>query len=244
MAMNEPFDWRRSDRRLFAISAVLFAEIVLIGFARTYYLRSIFHGPATTTWLVTVHGLLMSLWVVFFIVQVWLIRSKNARVHMSLGWFGVALASTMIVVGFLTGVTAAKYGSPSTPPGIPPLSFLAVPFFDMFVFAGLFGAAIYYRKRPANHKRLMLLTAINFLPPAVGRFPIAAIESLGPLFFFGVPTVIAIGLVIYDTWRNGKLNRVFLAGALFLIATYPLRIIISGTDAWMSFASWLATWVP
>lgn len=242
MAMNEPFDWRRSDRRLFAAAALLFPLIVLIGFARTYYLRSVFHGPATTTWLVTIHGLLMSLWVVFFIVQVWLIRSKNARLHMKLGWFGVALASAMIIVGFVTGVTAAKNGSPSTPPGIPPLSFFAVPFFDIFVFAALFGAAIYYRKRPANHKRLMLLTAINFLPPAVGRFPIDALQAQGPLFFFGVPTVIAIGLVIFDTWRNRKLNKAFLAGALFLIATYPLRIIISGTDAWISFANWLTGW--
>lgn len=241
--MNEQFDWRASDRRLFAVVALLFPMVVVIGFARTYYLRSVFHGPASTTWLVTAHGLLMSAWVVFFIAQVWLIRSKNARVHMKLGWFGVALASAMIIVGFLTGVSAAKYGSPSTPPGIPPISFFAVPFFDLVVFAALFGAAIYYRKRPANHKRLMLLTVINFLPPAVARFPIEALQSFGPLFFFGVPTVIAIGLLIYDTWRNRKLNKVFLAGALFLIATYPLRIIISGTDAWIGFATWLTSWV-
>ena len=97
--MNEPFDWRASDRRLFAVVALLFPLVVVIGFARTYYLRSVFHGPASTTWLVTAHGLLMSAWVAFFIAQVWLIRSKNARVHMKLGWLGVALASAMIVVG-------------------------------------------------------------------------------------------------------------------------------------------------
>ena len=222
--------------------ALLFPVIVLIGFARTFYLRFVFEGPATSTLLVNTHGLLMSLWVIFFIVQVWLIRTKNARVHMRLGWFGVALASAMIVVGFLTGVSAAKYGSPSTPPGIPPMSFFAVPFFDIFVFAGLFAAAIYYRKRPADHKRLMLLTVINFLPPALGRFPIESLQPLGPFFFLGVPSILAIGLLIYDTWRNRKLNTVFLVGAIFMIASYPLRIILSGTDAWISFANWLTSW--
>lgn len=242
MAMNEPFDWRRSDRRLFAAVAVLFPIIVLIGFARTYYLKFAFGTPPLPSLLVQVHGLLMTLWVGFFISQVWLIRSKNARVHMKMGMLGIVLAIPMVFVGFFTGVAAAKYGSVSAPPDIPPLAFLVVPFFDILLFAGLFGAAIYYRTRPANHKRLMLLTVLNFLPPAVGRFPIASLQSLGPLFFFGVPTVLAIGLLVYDTRRNRKLNVVFLVGALIMIASYPLRIMLSGTGAWMSFATWLTTW--
>ena len=122
------------------------------------------------------------------------------------------------------------------------VAFAAVPFFDLVVFAILFGGAIYLRKRPADHKRLMLLTVINFLPPAVGRFPIASLQALGPLFFFGVPTLIAIGLLIYDTWRNKKLNRAFLVFSLIMIASYPLRIVISSTDAWTRFATWLTTW--
>jgi hypothetical protein len=88
----------------------------------------------------------------------------------------------------------------------------------------------------------MLLTVINFLPPALARIPLASIAAAGPLFFFGVPTALALGLVIYDTWRHRKLNRVFLAGALILVVSYPLRIIISGTDAWMRFAAWVTSW--
>lgn len=242
MAMNEPFDWRRSDRRLFASAALLFPLIILIGFARTYYLKFAFSAPPLPGLLVHIHGLLMTTWIAFFITQVWLIRSKRTVVHMRLGIIGVALSVAIIFVGFFTAVSAAKYGSASTPPNIPPLAFLTVPFFDLSVFAALFGAAIYYRKRPANHKRLMLLTVLNFLPPAVGRFPIASLQSLGPLFFFGVPTVLAIGLLIYDTWRNRKLNVAFLVGTIFLMASYPLRIVISGTEAWISFATWLTTW--
>lgn len=240
--MNEPFDWRRSDRRIFLAAAILFPIIVLIGFGPTYYLRFAFDRPPVPSMLVHFHGLLMTTWVAFFITQVWLIRSKRAKVHMSLGMLGVALATLLIVVGFFTAAASAKYGSPSTPPGIPPLGFFAVPLFDLLLFAGLFGAAIYYRKRPANHKRLMLLTVLNFLPPAVARIPVEIFQTAGPLFFFGVPTVLAIGLLVYDTWRNRKLNAVFLVGALALIVSYPLRIILSVTDAWMSFAAWVTSW--
>ena len=242
MATNEPLDWRRSDRRLFAAAAILFPIIVLIGFARTYYLKLAFATPPLPSMLVHVHGLLMTLWIGLFVVQVWLIRSKNAKVHMKLGILGIALAIAVIFAGFFTAAAAAKYGPTSTRSGIPPLVFFAVPLFDLALFAVLFGAAIYYRRQPANHKRLMLLTALNFLPPALARIPIETIQSTGPLFFFGLPTVLAIGTIAYDTWQNRRLNVVFLAGAIVLVASYPIRIVLSGTEAWLRFATWLTTW--
>ncbi len=241
MATNETFDWRQSDRRLFAAIALLFPIIVLIGFARTYYLKAAFGTPPVPSLLVHLHGLVMTAWVFYFVAQVWLIRSKRARVHMSAGMIGIALAIVVIVVGFFTAAAAA-FGSASAPPDIPPLSFMIVPMTDLLMFAGLFGAAIYYRKRPAHHKRLMLLTVINFLPPAIARIPITSLQSFGPLFFFGVPTVLIIGLLIYDTWRNRKLDRVFLVGSILLILSYPIRLMLMGTSAWMSFAAWITTW--
>ncbi len=242
MANVQPFDWRSSDRRLYLAAAIVFPLIVIIGFGRTYYFKMLTGSPAVPSTLVHLHGIVMSAWVAFFIVQVLLIRTKRAKVHMSLGMLGVALAMVLVVVGFFTGAAAAKNGSASAPPDIPPLAFLIVPFTDIVLFAAFFGAAIYYRKNLANHKRLMLLTAINFLPPALARIPLDFVPKLGPLFFFGVPTLLFIGLLIYDTRRNGKLNKVFLIGGLVLIASYPLRIVISGTGAWMSFATWVTTW--
>jgi hypothetical protein len=221
--------------------ALVFPVTVLIGFARTYYLKAVFDVPPIPSALVHVHGALMTTWIAFFIAQVWLIRSKRQREHMKFGVFGVVLGVAIIIVGFLTGVAAAKRGGTPTP-DIPPLAFLAIPFFDILLFALFLGGAIYFRKRPATHKRLLLLTVLNFLPPAVGRFPIASLQALGPLFFFGVPAVLAIGLLAYDTWKNGKLNKVFLAGVIILIASYPLRLMLAGTAAWIAFAAWLTTW--
>ncbi len=242
MAANDPVDLRGPERKLFAGVAAVFVLVVLAGFARTYYLKFAFGTPPLPGLLVHLHGALMTVWIIFFIAQVWLIRSKRHAVHMRNGLIGIALATAMIVVGFFTAAGAAKNGSASAPPDIPPLAFMVVPMFDILLFAIFFGAAIYYRKQPANHKRLLLLTVLNFLPPAVARIPIASLQAFGPLYFFGVPTVLAIGLLIYDTRKNGKLNRVFLFGSILLIASYPLRIMLSTTDVWMRFAAWVTRW--
>jgi hypothetical protein len=242
MAMNEQFDWRRYDRRLFAAVAVFFPLAVLLGFARTYYLRFAFDVPPFPSMLAHVHGALMTLWVLFFVSQVWLIRSKNHRIHMRLGFFGLGLAIAIVLVGFFTSVAGAKYPAPGTPPDFDRMGFLIIPLVDLVLFTILFGAAFIYRKRPAEHKRLILLTVLNFLPPAVGRFPFEPFISGGPPAFFGVPAVLAIVLVIYDTWRTGRLNRPFAAGAALLIASYPLRLMFGATDAWLAFANWLTTW--
>lgn len=242
MAFNTQFDWRRFDRRLFAAVAVLFPVIVLLGFGRTYYARFAFDVPPVPSKLVHLHGLVMSAWVLLFCAQVFLIRTKNHRVHMRLGFVGLALAVAIVFIGFFTAVAGAKFVSPSTPPGVEPLRFLAVPLFDMVTFSILFGAAFIYRTRPAEHKRLILLTIIGLLPPAIARFPFEPFISGGPPVFFGVPSLIILSLLVFDTWKNRKLNQAFLAGAILLILSYPLRLAISGTDTWMTFATWLTTW--
>jgi hypothetical protein len=242
MPANEQFDWRQNDRKVYGLAAIMFLVIVFIGFARTYYLKFAFSTPPLPGLLVHVHGLLMTIWVGYFVSQVWLIRSKNTKLHMKAGVMGVVLAAAIIIVGFFTAAASAKFGSTSAPPEIPPLSFMAVPMFDLVMFGILFGGAVYYRKRPANHKRLMLLTVLNFLPPAVARIPLGPISATGPLFFFGLPAILAIGFVAYDTWRNRKLNKLFLAGAVLLIISYPLRLILSGTGAWVAFATWITSW--
>ena len=241
--MSEILARRLFDRRLYMAVAIAFPLIVVAGFARTYYLRGLFDVPPLPSGVVHLHGLLMTSWVALFGTQVWLISSKRIRLHQRLGYAGIGLAALIIVVGLVTALRAAKYGSASSPPGIPPLAFLLVPSFDLVMFAVLFGGAVYYRKKPAEHKRLMLLTAINFLPPAVARIPIAPLQAAGPLWFFGFPTALALLCLGLDRSRHGRLNRVFLAGMLLLLASYPVRLLLMGTDAWMQLASWLTSFV-
>lgn len=234
---------RTFDRRLFAAAAILFPLTVLVGFAPTYYLKGLFGGPPLQSWLLHAHGLLMSAWVTLFVTQVWFISSKRVRLHRRLGYAGIGLGLLILPVGLITALRAAKYSSTFAPPGISPLAFIVVPAFDLLMFAGLFGAAIYYRRQPSTHKRLMLLTAINFLPPAIARISIPALTATGPLWFFGFPAVLALLCVVWDAWHNGRLNRVFLVGTAALIASYVVRLAIMGTEGWMQVAQWLVEFV-
>ena len=234
---------RTFDRRFFAFAAIAFTLVVLAGFARTYYLKPYFGGPPLPSLLVHFHGLLMTGWVALFATQVWLISSRQVRVHQRLGYAGVGLAVLIVAAGLVTAMRAGKYGSPSMPPNMSSQAFMAIPIFDLLLFSMLFGGAVYFRKRPAAHKSLMLLTAINFLPPAIARIPIAPLQNLGPLWFFGFPTALILVCLVIDWRRRRQLNTVFLAGAVLLIASYPVRMVLMGSAAWMQFALWLTSFV-
>jgi hypothetical protein len=240
VAVSQLVERRESEHKFFFLVAVLFPLLILAGFGRTYYLKGWFATPPISA-LVHLHGALMTIWIGLFITQVWLISARRIKTHQQLGMAGAVLGAVMIPVGLFTAVAAAKYGSPSFPPDIPPRVFMVVPFFDMIMFIIFFGGALYYRKRPADHKRLILLTVMNFVPPAIGRLPIAALAALGPIAFFGIPDVLALTLVGIDRWRNGKVNKMFLYGAILLTLSHPLRMMLGFSAVWLRFATWLTT---
>jgi hypothetical protein len=218
MAINDTGNRHAFERRFFLAIAILFPITVLIGFAPTYYLKGFFESPPVPRLIIHIHAFVMALWVVLFGLQVYLIRSKRIKVHQRLGLLSVIVGVTIIITG---------------------LMFLIVPFGDVLVFAVLFAAAVYYRRNAPNHKRLMLLTVLNFIPAAIARFPFGLTASYGPLWFFGVPDILAIVFVIADTWKNRKLNKVFLAGAIFLIASHWLRLAVASSPTWLNFATWV-----
>ena len=241
--MDTTADRHRFDRRLYLAAAIGFPLIILAGFSRTYYAKQWFGTPPLPSNLVHIHGALMTAWVVLFITQVRLISAKRIRLHQRLGYAGIGLAALIIATGLPTAIRAAKYGSASTPIGIPPLGFLIVPTFDLLMFALFFSGAIYYRRRAAAHKGLMLLTAINFIPPALARIPIAALQAAGPLWFFGFPTVLATLCLVLDARRHGRVNRVLAAATAALVVSYLARLALMSTGVWLDLAGWLTTFV-
>ena len=98
------------EKRLYLIVAILTPIIILIGFGRTYYLKPFTGAPPLSSWLVQLHGIIMTAWVALFIAQVFLIRTKRMRVHQRLGYASIALAVLILIVGFFTAIAAAKNG--------------------------------------------------------------------------------------------------------------------------------------
>jgi hypothetical protein len=225
---------------LYTWLAIFVPIIVLAGFARTYYLKGFFDTPAIPGLLVHLHGIVMTSWVVLFVVQVWLVASHRVKVHQRLGVFGAILAAVIVCVGVATGIAAAARGAT---PGPPALQFLVVPLADMFVFAVLVGTALYFRRRLNIHKRLMLLAGVNLLTPAIARIPLHFIETGGPLVFFGLTDLCLLACVGVDTIRNRRLHPVFIWSLPLVIATQPLRLMLAGTDVWLRIATALVALV-
>ena len=91
MAINiNALNPRVADRKLFLAAGVGFPLIVLTGYFRSYYGNFLFDVPSVANSLVHAHGLVMSLWVVYFSVQIALIRTKNVKIHMTMGLAGIA----------------------------------------------------------------------------------------------------------------------------------------------------------
>jgi hypothetical protein len=238
MAINSNLIRRPSDKQLFLVAAIAFPLLVLIGYFRTYYFSPFFDVPPIANALVHAHGIVMSIWVLYFVAQIALIRSKSIKLHMTMGFAGIALATLVVIVGMVTAYDS-MFVRRSAPPGVDPHQFFLLPAGDMLLFIIFFAGAIYYRKRPTEHKSLMLLTAINFLPAALFRIPVVP-QGYELLWAFGIASLLALGSLAWHTWKYRKLNKVFAIGVVLLIIALPLRIIVGGTEIWLKFAAWIA----
>jgi hypothetical protein len=239
--INPAITRRRRERWFYVGMSIALVITVFAGFAPTYYLRPYFTRTPLIL-LLHLHGLVFTSWIVLFVIQTTLVAAHRTDIHRRLGILGGVIAVLMILIGTTTAVIRAKVGV-SPVPGVPILSFLVIPLGDMFVFSILVGAGFYYRRRPDVHKRLMLLATISILAAAIARLPFAFIQQVGPIAFFGLTDAFVVLCVLYDLVTLRRIHRVSALAGLFIIASHPLRMMLGGTHAWLSFANWLTHWV-
>jgi hypothetical protein len=232
---ESPVTRRSSDRLLYGGVGAAIAAVAFLGFARTYFLKPFFGTPALPP-LVHLHGILMTLWIVFFIVQTRLVAARRVDLHRRLGMTGAGLAALIVGVGVATSIDAARRGVTAGPP---PLVFLILPLSVVVVFALFVAAAILRRRRSDIHKRLMALASVSILTPAIARIPLDFVQAGGPPLFFGLTDLLVLACIAYDTARNRRLHPAFGWGALFFLASQPLRLLLATTPGWMRFATWL-----
>jgi hypothetical protein len=77
---------------------------------------------------------------------------------------------------------------------------------------------------------------------AVMAAPIARLPFVlqwGPPAFFGLANLLIVACVAYDLATRGRLRRATVLGGLVIVLSQPLRLMLSGTGAWLRFAEWL-----
>lgn len=230
-------DRRISERRFYTGMAIAVLMTVLLGFGRSFFLRPLFPDhPAPSEPIFLVHGMVFTLWILLFVAQVSLVSLGNLRLHRRLGLLSGALVVAILVLGVQGALTAGGRATGFVNIPVPPLQFMAIPFFDMIMFGSFVSLAFLYRNQAQNHKRWMLLATLNLITAAIARWPV--VSALGPLAYFGITDLFVVALAVWDFRSRGRLHPVTIWGGALLIISQPLRLIVSGTDGWLMFAQW------
>jgi len=233
--MNALFTARRNfDRRFYLGVASVAVGLVFWGFAPTYYLKLLFGSPALSTRL-HIHGAIMSSWLAVFFVQACLISARRVDLHRRLGLAGVVIAILVVIMGSTTTFNAAarEVGHHSDE-ATARVTVLGLELVQMALFAGFVGAAIWMRRRPEYHKRLMLLGTACLMPSAFSRIPVnltfMVSNMLSILILFNL-FVLACALV--DALRNRRLHPAFGWGGLLAIGGLDLAYVGAISPQWI-----------
>lgn len=230
----------RAERWFYSGMAALMATTVFVGFARSYYLRPLI-GASTTpgspllTPIVHLHAVVFTGWIVLLIVQARLVAARRLGAHRRFGVAGAVGAALMVVIGTVTALHGVVRGV--SPGGVDPHRFLAVPLFALAVFAVLVVLAVKARRDPQTHKRLILLATIALMPPALARWLVFDL-GMQPVVVLLISATLVLPLVAWDLLARGRLHPATLWGGLLVVTSIPLRLVVSGTDAWLAFAVW------
>jgi hypothetical protein len=216
-------------RYFYLCMSLVLAALVLVGFSRTVD-ANLFHANPPRPALLWFHGAAFSAWIIFFIVQSSLVRAHKVSVHRFLGWFGAGLATAMVVLGVTIAIVMARFDTVVLhQKGAD--AFLSIPFVDMIVFGSCMALAIYWRKKPEYHRRLVLIASCQLMDAAIGRFEFMFDHNL---FFPALDFLIVLGMA-RDWVVDGRVHKVYRYALPALIVVQSLAVY-----AWRANPSWWA----
>jgi hypothetical protein len=237
-----------SANRFYVTMALIFVAIAFGGFFATYWLQ-VARGSFTGSPMLHLHGLLFSLWPLFFLSQATLVANRKVRVHRAWGLFGISLATAMLFTGLAVAIEGmrnridAGFGEVGR-------SFAIVPISGITLFAVLVGAAIANTRRPEWHKRFMLVATAGILQAALARFFFLAATGGGPgmrpglgppqsiertMMPAAIVALLVIAAMIHDRRSRGRVHPAYWWGFGALLAVFAARPVIGYSNAWLRF---------
>jgi uncharacterized membrane protein YozB (DUF420 family) len=232
------------EHRFFTAMVVAMTLFVLGGFAPSYFLKPMLGGLVTgrevppITPLIHLHAAAGTAWMLFLIWQAHLIREKQHQRHMRNGLIGAGIATAVVVVGLVVAIDAGRAGRHL--PGWTSTAFLMMPVASAVLFGVFVAAALWWRKKPDYHKRLMLIATTSILLPAGARLSTYFFNGVlpaGPPGGLFLTDLFIAALVAYDLKKLGRLHPATLWGGGLMLLSQPARLWLSQTEAWNAFAA-------
>lgn len=246
----------RERSPFFFVMAVWCCLTAFAGFAPTFWLPMT-QGTFMARPLVTIHGLLFSTWMLFFVLQTWLVASGRTANHRAAGLFGISLASVMTIFGIIAAIErvrdAAGVGAQDAG-----LAFIIGPLWHITFFATVIALAIINLRRLDWHRRLMLVATISMLDAPLARLyfyfvtfhrhmPVPVGLPPHPPVLRGItPWEIAVDCyvlvaILYDWRTRGRPHPAYLLGGGAIVALELLEAPISHTLVWHGIAGWIVS---
>lgn len=223
--------------------------IMLIGFQQFYL-----HGKAfpdhpifpPLKGLVIAHGVAMTFWMTLFVVQTLLVVTNRFRTHMLLGFFGIAVAISVVIFGSWTAIATTRLEPELLRQGLNRKQFLIVPLTDMLKFGAFVIIAVWNRRRAEIHRPMMFLATLTMISAATGRIPAINELYVSTIWshWFGAffpKLVIGATFLVVKTAFTRRLDR-WLAGGLATLAVVSFLIWqVAPTAAWARLANLLTS---
>lgn len=201
---------------------LLMAVLALWAFSHTVD-RGLLHAAPPRPLLLWFHAAAFAAWIAVFVAQSALVCAHKVRVHRTLGWVGAGLAAFMVVSGFLVANVMMRFESTVLHRNV--TSFLSILWCDMIIFGACMALAIYFRKKPEYHRRLVFLASCQLMQAIFVRFHYLGANGL---YFPALDLLIVAGMV-RDLIVDARVNRIYLYAfpsmiALQAFATYLQRV--------------------
>ncbi len=222
------------DRYFYFFMSLLIAVTVVYGFSHTVG-NNLFHPAVPRPTVLSFHAAVFSGWVVFFFFQSALIRTHNVRLHRLTGWLGAALGAAIPLVGIPTAITMTRFHLHQLHES-DGAAFILVPFFDVTCFTIAFWLALYWRKKPEFHRRLVLIATCALTAAAFGRFPASILPPIA--FYAGVDALILLG-VVRDFIVNRRVHKVYACAlpALMVCQFAVMHTVVTNAAWWLKIAN-------
>jgi len=231
-----------APRRPYVALAALTALIAIVGFWPTYF-GPLVAGTVDKTAIIHVHAAVYVGWLAIFMTQAVLAATGRVASHIKLGRFAIGYGVVVIVVGVITAFARFALRVRAGEAAAAQAQLLG-PLLDMLVFAPLFAAAVYYRRTPELHKRLMIVATTSLLIAAATRMPIVGGPSGRVLLLHLIWTAPILLAMAHDFWRQRKVHPIYVLGLVILVLEGPLvRTPARQSQLWMDASRWLVTWV-
>jgi hypothetical protein len=211
---------RAPRERLSRALLVILIAVIAVGFAKNFYLRA-WLGTRPLTTIAWAHGYAMTAWLVLCGLQYTLVALGRTDQHRRLGRWTALMAVLLVVLGIVTIVAAAQRNHAAGSLMQLGVAFVAYDGLSLLLFAALVGLAIRARRRPALHRRLMLMAMVALLPPAFGRL-VAYVYTRHVEIVVLTLMAATVGLVILqELRRHGRVHLAVWvpAAAILLIDT-------------------------